>query len=287
VPRIALSSLHNPRVRAAAALRDAGERRRRGLMLVDGAREISRAVAAGVPIIEAFVNDARVEAAGQDARDALQAVQSTGADEIEVTAALLARLAYGDRDQGLVAVATIPETRLAAIVLRANPLLAVIEGVEKPGNLGAILRTADGAGFDALVVADPATDLFNPNVIRASLGTVFSVPVAVASTGEVLEWLLERHIDIVAARVDASTDYTEADFRGPVAIALGSEARGLSDAWSELAVANIRVPMLGVADSLNVSATAAILFYEARRQRAVGGLGASPTARARPGPSGR
>jgi TrmH family RNA methyltransferase len=151
--------------------------------------------------------------------------------------------------------------------LPADPLLAVIEGVEKPGNLGAVLRTADGAGVSAVIVAESGTDLFNPNVIRASLGTIFSVPVAVASTGDVLAWLRERGIRIVAARVQASIDYTSADYRGAVAIALGSEARGLSDAWAELADISVHVPMLGIADSLNVSATAAVIFYEALRQR--------------------
>jgi TrmH family RNA methyltransferase len=178
-----------------------------------------------------------------------------------------AKLAYGDRLDGIVSVAETPLHRLADLDLPSNPLIGVIEGVEKPGNLGAVLRTADGAGLSAVIVAEPGTDLLNPNVIRASLGTIFSVPVAVASSGEVLAWLRERDISIVAARVQGSVDYTVADYRGPTAIALGSEARGLSDAWAELATASVHIPMLGVADSLNVSATAAILFYEARKQR--------------------
>jgi TrmH family RNA methyltransferase len=178
-----------------------------------------------------------------------------------------AKLAYGDRLDGIVSVAETPLHRLADLDLPANPLIGVIEGIEKPGNLGAVLRTADGAGLSAVIVAEPGTDLLNPNVIRASLGTIFSVPVAVASSGEVLAWLQERDISIVAARVQGSVDYTVADYRGPTAIALGSEARGLSDAWAELATASVHIPMLGVADSLNVSATAAILFYEARKQR--------------------
>ena len=178
-----------------------------------------------------------------------------------------AKLAYGDRLDGIVSVAETPLHRLTDLQLPSNPLIGVIEGVEKPGNLGAVLRTADGAGLSAIIVAEPGTDLLNPNVIRASLGTIFAVPVAVASTGEVLTWLREQQIVIVAARVQGSVDYTKADYRGPTAIALGSEARGLSDAWAELATASVHIPMLGVADSLNVSATAAILFYEARRQR--------------------
>jgi TrmH family RNA methyltransferase len=167
----------------------------------------------------------------------------------------------------VVAVAETPPRTLDELILPPRPLIGVVEGVEKPGNLGAILRSAEGAGVNAIVVADTATDLFNPNIIRASIGTVFAIPVAVASSGEVLAWLRTRAIAIIAARVDGSVDYTRADYSGAVAIALGSEARGLSDAWGELARASVKLPMMGVADSLNVSATAAVLFYEAQRQR--------------------
>jgi TrmH family RNA methyltransferase len=143
----------------------------------------------------------------------------------------------------------------------------VVEGVEKPGNLGAILRSADGAGLDAVVAADPRTDLYNPNAIRASLGTIFSLPLATASSAETLAWLRAHGIRTVVARVDATLLHTEADLRGPLAIVLGSEALGLTEAWSGPGVVAVRVPMLGVADSLNVAAAAAVLFYEARRQR--------------------
>ena len=142
----------------------------------------------------------------------------------------------------------------------ANPLVAVLEGVEKPGNLGAMLRSADGAGVSALVVADPRTDLFNPNVIRASLGTVFSLPVAAAAPGDVLAWLRGHGLQILAARVEGAVSYTEVDYRRPTAIVLGSEAQGLTSHWSGDDVRAIRLPMLGVADSLNVSAVAAVLF---------------------------
>lgn len=265
---LVVTSVKNPRIRATLALREPRERREQGRILIDGAREIHRAVASGVRVVEAFVSIEQVEALGGEARAALTALESTDAQLVEVTPRVLARLAYGDRDEGLVAVAEAPDVTLEHLQPPDAPLLGVIEGVEKPGNLGAILRSADGAGLDGLIVADPGTDPFNPNVIRASLGTVFSVPLAVASTGEVLAWLREREIRIVAARVDASIDYTDVDLAGAVAIALGSEARGLSDAWGELAAASVRVPMLGIADSLNVSATAAVLFYEALRQRA-------------------
>ena len=144
--------------------------------------------------------------------------------------------------------------------------MVVLEGVEKPGNLGAVLRSADGAGANALIVADPRTDLFNLNVIRASAGTVFGVPLAVAPADAVITWLRERGIRIVATRVGAAA-YTDADLRGPLAIALGSETEGLSEQWAGAGIEAVSLPMLGIADSLNVSVTAAVLLYEARRQR--------------------
>lgn len=262
-----LTSHRNPRFRSALALRDARDRKQRRQILIDGGREIDRAAAAGVRFFEAWIAPSRVEAAGSLAREALDSARRAGAEIVEASADLIARLSYGDRDDGIVVVAEMPSARLADLSLPADPLIGVVEGVEKPGNLGAILRSADGAGVDALIVADPGTDPFNPNVIRASLGTVFSVPVAVTSSGEVLAWLIDEGIRIVAARVEGSVDYTDVDLTGAVAIALGSEARGLSDAWAELATAAVRVPMLGIADSLNVSAAAAVLFYEALRQR--------------------
>jgi RNA methyltransferase, TrmH family len=262
-----LTSTHNPRFRMALALREGRERRAQGRILIDGSREIDRALRAGVTMLEAWADDERM-AFERDTQNLVERLSAAGASVVEASSQLLARLAYGDRHEGIVAVAATPVSTLADIELPEQPLIGVIEGVEKPGNLGAILRTADGAGLSALIVADPSTDLFNPNVIRASLGTVFSVPTAVASSGDVLEWLAAHSIPIVAARVEGSVDYTDADLSGPLAIALGSEARGLSDAWGELAVASVHVQMLGVADSLNVSATAAILFYEALRQRA-------------------
>jgi TrmH family RNA methyltransferase len=167
----------------------------------------------------------------------------------------------------LVAVARIPSLDLGGLVLTADPLVAVVEGVEKPGNIGAILRSADGAAIDAVVAASPRTDLFNPNAIRASAGTIFAIRIAAAPTADVLAWLRDRRIRVVAARVDATQRYTEVDLTGPLALVVGAEAEGLGDAWSADDVSAVRLPMLGVGDSLNVSVSAAILFYEARRQR--------------------
>jgi len=164
-------------------------------------------------------------------------------------------------------VVRIPPMRLDDLALPDDPLIVVIEAVEKPGNLGAVLRSADGAGVDALIAASPRTDLMNPNAIRASAGTIFSVPLASASTDEVVDWLGRRSIPIVATLVDAETPYTDADLTGPLAIAFGSEATGLTAPWRTPGVRGIRLPMLGIADSLNVSVSAAVVLYEARRQR--------------------
>lgn len=263
--RSSITSVANPRLKAALRLRGRRERERLGLTLIDGVRETARALAGGADLKEGFVAAGGCE--DEECREVVLALRHRGVPVVELGHDAFARLAYGDRLDGLIAVAATPVRSVRELELPTDALVAVIEGVEKPGNLGAIMRSADGSGVSAVIVAAPGTDLFNPNVIRASVGTVFSVPVCVGSTGEVLEWLRERGLRIVAARVDAPTDYIAADLRGPVAIALGSEARGLSDAWAEMAHVSVRVPMLGLGDSLNVSATAAILFYEALRQR--------------------
>jgi TrmH family RNA methyltransferase len=156
---------------------------------------------------------------------------------------------------------------LDGLDLPAYPLIVVVEGVEKPGNLGAVLRSADGAGADAVIVASPRTDLGNPNVIRASAGTLFALRLAAASSDRVLAWLRERGIRVLAARVDGARPYTEADLTGGVALVVGAEDEGLTDSWTGEGVDAIALPMRGIADSLNVSVTAAVLLYEARRQR--------------------
>jgi TrmH family RNA methyltransferase len=264
-----ITSTANPRLKAAARLRGRRERDREGLTLIDGVRETMRAMSGGAVLREVFVlPELLIE---PEARALLERLREESVPVLELGRDAFERLAYGDRLDGVVAVAETPLRTLNDLALPPEPLICVIEGVEKPGNLGAVLRTADGAGVDAVIVAESATDLFNPNIIRASLGTVFAVPVCVASSGDVLTWLRDRDIAIIAARVDGSVDYTDADYRGAVAIALGSEARGLSDPWGELARASVHVPMLGVADSLNVSVTAAVLLYEALRQRRGGG----------------
>ena len=277
-----ITSPQNPKIKAAARLRDARGRKKQRRFVVDGVREIGRALGAGIRFREVFVCRERgtrtqrgeVERLLRDLEGELQ-----GADVIEVAAGVFEKLAFGERAEGIVAVGETPVwglERLEGAISGTAPLIGVIERIEKPGNVGAVLRSADGAGLDGLIVADPRTDLFNPNAIRASLGTLFTVPTATATSAETLEWLREKGISIFAAWVDGSVSYERADYRGASAIVLGNEAEGLSETWGgeggEEGIQRVRLPMLGVADSLNVSVAAAVLFYEARRQKGDGGF---------------
>jgi TrmH family RNA methyltransferase len=260
-----ITSRQNQRVKDTVRLRIGRERQQQKRFLIDGAREISRAMAAGIQCLEAFVCEELCKSA--ECQAALEAVQSAGIERFDVTRDVYEKLAFGDRDDGIIIVAQNPQTRLADLQLPARPLVAVIEGVEKPGNLGAILRSADAAGVDAVIVADARTDLYNPNCIRASLGTVFREDVCEATSAATLGWLQSSGIEVIAARPDADKNYTDVDLRGGVAIALGSEAGGLSERWHGNGITTVRLPMRGIADSLNVSTTAAVLFYEVLRQR--------------------
>lgn len=259
-----ITSLTNPRVKAAVRLRDRREREATGLTIVDGAREILRALDAGVRVETAFLAEDLLRSA--DAHAAADRLRHRPAT-LAVSSSVLAKVAFGERSDGIVAIVETPRTGLADLAVPEDALVVVIEGLEKPGNLGAVLRTADGAGAHAVIAADPRTDPFNPNAIRASLGTIFGLPVIAATTAETLAWLRARGIRPVAAIVDATTAYTDADLRGPLAVVLGSEAEGLSRAWQDSDVTPIAIPMRGIADSLNVSIAAAIVLYEAVRQR--------------------
>src|SRR3954469_8752655 len=206
-----LTSLSNPRVTAAARLRDRRDRERTGLTLIDGARELRRALDRGIDVTEVFVCEPLL--AGPDARTALDALHDRGATILPTTQAVFAKLAFGERAEGLVAVARIPSTDLASLAIPDEALVVVLEAVEKPGNLGAVLRSADGAGADAVILADPRTDPFNPNAVRASIGTIFAMRLAAAPSEQALEWLNRQGIRILAARVDADVDYPEVDLR--------------------------------------------------------------------------
>ena len=262
-----ISSLQNPRVKDAVKLRDGRQRRQQQRILIDGVREIGAALRAGIEFIEIFVCEPLCHT--EESHRLLAELSQAAAPLVPTTEAVFAKLAFGERAEGIVAVAVYPSRQLRDLELPVDALIAVLEGIEKPGNVGAVLRSADGAGLAAVIVADGGTDLYNPNCIRASLGTIFTLPVRAAATSEVRSWLKAGGWRVVAARVDASVDYTAADYRGRTAIVLGSEAAGLSVAWHGSDVTAVRLPMLGSADSLNVSATAAVLFYESRRQRSL------------------
>lgn len=259
-----ITSLQNPRIKQAAKLRDRKGRVEQQRIVIDGVREIARAVGR-VTFDEIFVCE---ELCGTLATQALlKQLKAANAELWPVTPAVFAKIAYGERQEGIIATARTPSTSLAQLKLPPNPTVAVLEGVEKPGNVGAVLRSADGAGVAALIVADGGTDLYNPNAIRASLGAIFTVPVCSATSDETIAWLRAQKLAIFAARVDATQWYHQADLTRGAAIVSGSEAEGLTAAWHAPDITPIKLPMLGVVDSLNVSVTAGVLFYEAQRQR--------------------
>ncbi len=259
-----ITSPANARVKRLVALRHRRARDRAGVTLVEGYEELGLALSAGARPQELYVCPAL---AGPGAQRMIDRVSGLGAEVIRVSRPVFGKIAYRESPDGWLAVLPAVRTNLAAVETGTSPLVLICEGVEKPGNLGAILRTADAAGVTAVIAADPVTDWANPNVVRASKGTVFSVPVASASTAEVFAWLEEHSLALVAAAPDGDVPLTAADLTGPTAIAVGSEANGLPAAWLERAGTRLRIPMFGRADSLNVSTSAAILLYEAVRQR--------------------
>lgn len=265
MPSSRITSRQNSHVKDAVRLRSGHERRRQKKIIIDGARENVRALEAGIRPRTAFICD---ELCGSNESQQAKAALESRADEVlEVTPEVYSKLAFGDRNDGIVVVADAPRRTLSDVQLPATPLIAVLEGVEKPGNVGAILRSADAAGVDAVIVADGATDLYNPNTIRASLGTVFRSNICEALSADTIQWLRENRLTVIATRPDAMALYTDVDLRTGIAFVLGSESAGLSEAWNAADITAVRLPMRGLADSLNVSTTAAILFYEAVRQR--------------------
>ncbi len=238
-----ITSLQNPRIKNAAKLREARDRRRQGRILIDGVREIRAAWQSGIELLEIFVCSDLLHTA--EGRALHSEFDNAGLPLLPTSEAVFAKVAFGQRAEGMVAVANCPAGTLDDLRLPDDALIAVLEGIEKPGNVGAILRSADGAGLAAVIVADGGTDLYNPNCIRASLGTIFTTPVRAAATPAVRDWLTAGGWNVVAARVDAQQDYTSADYRGRTAIVLGSEAGGLSSAWQDSRVTGVRLPMLG------------------------------------------
>jgi TrmH family RNA methyltransferase len=260
-----ITSVQNPRIKEAVKLRDRRQREKQQKFVIDGVREIQRAATGGIEIVEVFVCEELCHT--PDCRALLERFRAEQVPLQHCTEEVFEKLAFGDRREGVLAVARTPKRTLSELQVSEDSVIAVLVGLEKPGNVGAVLRSADAAGVAAVIVADAASDLFNPNCIRASLGTVFTKAVCAASSAEVLKWLRAKRIKLFAARVNAEVEYTQADFCGASAIMLGSESTGLPSEWAADDIVGIKLPMLGVADSLNVSATAAVLFYEALRKR--------------------
>lgn len=261
-----ITSTSNERIKAVVRLRKRRERDSTGTFLVEGYRELIRAVDGGLRIDTLFVCDDFF--LGGNEPDLVGRVAASGAEIVDVAPDPFAKASYRDRPEGLLAVARQFPTSLDGLDLGGTPLLLVAEAIEKPGNLGTMLRTADAAGLDGVIVTDPTTDPFNPNVVRASLGTLFSVPLAVADTATAIAHLGERGIRTFATTPDATLAHSDADLTGPVALVVGSEQYGLSETWLEAADERIVIPMPGSVDSLNAAMAAGIVVFEALRQRA-------------------
>ncbi len=258
-----ISSKSNPKIKNLIRLQKSSERRKQQRTLIEGYREIERALLSGWKPESLFVSE---EIAGPKLHGIKKLL--TESCHIEaVSPEVFAHIAYREGSDGMLAVCEPILRQIDELKLGQNPLIIVLEAVEKPGNMGAILRTADAAAVDAVIVCDPSTDLYNPNTIRASLGCIFTVPLALSSAEKAVEWLQTNNFKIFASSLQSSVDYLDADFSGPTALVMGTEATGLSDFWVQQADYSIRIEMAGIADSLNVSVATAILTFEALRQR--------------------
>jgi TrmH family RNA methyltransferase len=265
---LVITSTANPRIKQLVAMRRRRGREQSGVMLVEGLAEIELALAADVRPQALYYCAALANPASLPLADR---IAGCGAELISVTRPVFEKISYREGPDGWLALVPAIETDLARLDLGSRPLVLVCAGLEKPGNLGAILRTADAAGVAAVITADAVTDWGNPNVVRASKGTVFSVPVASASSAEVFDWITARGLQIVATTPDAQQLVGDTDLTGPTVIAVGAEQTGLSAEWLARADIRVRIPMFGRADSLNVSTSAAITTYEAVRQRLLAG----------------
>ena len=271
-----ITSVQNARIKHVVALQQKSSlRREEGLFVVEGQREIEHCLEGGYEVVEVF---SRKEEGVRRQESGDRSQESGVRREVEyiVTPQVYEKMAYRGSTEGIIGVVKSKGHSLSSLLIppssfleKDNPLVVVLESVEKPGNLGAILRSADAANVDAVIVCDPLTDLYNPNLIRASIGAIFTVPTAVCTSQECIAFLKERHIKILTAQLQDSYEYYNYDMRQATAIVMGTESTGLTQQWREAADAHIRIPMLGRLDSLNVSVSAAILMFEAVRQRKV------------------
>ena len=261
-----LASLQNSRVKALVALRESRQRKKTGQTRIDGGRELLRALDAGLAPDTVFVRE-DLDPRGELAR-ALQICNDRGHALQPVSAEVYGKIRYGERDEGVCASISWKPAELDSLSAGANRFYLVVEGVEKPGNLGALLRTADAAGVDAVILADPACDPTNPNVVRASMGTLFTQPVVRTTAAAAVQFLQAAGVAIVITRPQAGTVWHAARLTGSVAIVSGAEDKGLDGLWQDAATTELMLPMSGAADSLNLAAATAVLLYEVVRQRA-------------------
>jgi RNA methyltransferase, TrmH family len=264
-----ISSVDNPKVKELLGLREKRERDRSGLFLIEGYRELLRAQHAQVKFDKLFVCPELF--LGSNEGELIDKIKRTGASLIHCSSKVFEKISYRDRPDGLVAIAKTMNTTLRELETtlknKNNPLLVIAVGIEKPGNLGTILRSSDSAGADGVIVCDRCTDIYNPNVVRASVGTLFTLPVIETSTQDALAWLRKMHIQTIATTPSTEKIYSQIDLKKGSAIVVGTEQVGLSDEWLKNADLKVKIPMLGVADSLNVAMATTILLYEAVRQR--------------------
>ena len=263
-----ITSAQNPKIKRLLALQQkSSERREAGLFVVEGRREIEHCIEAGYEIDSVFVCPSLMSKTPDQLRGDVMPGGDRASKVFTVSAAVYDKIAYRSGTEGIIAEVREKSIRLTDLQLSEHPLIVVLESVEKPGNLGAVLRSADASGADAVIVCDPWTDLYNPNLIRSSIGAIFTVPCVACSSKDCIEFLKARGIKIFTAQLQDSELYYDTDFRGGSAIVMGTESTGLTDIWRQAADAHIRIPMLGRLDSLNVSVSAAILLFEAVRQR--------------------
>lgn len=255
-----ITSLQNPKIKSIVALQEKSrERRKQQLFVIEGMREIGLAIEGGYELHSVFVCP--------ELNNSFQAIIPGKPLMYEVSKAVFNKIAYRENSDGILALAVPRSLNINHIKLSANPFVIILESVEKPGNLGAVLRTADAAQVDAVIVCDPLSDVYNPNVVRSSVGCLFTNQVAVCTSDEALVWLHKNNISSYAAELKSSQWYHETDMRKPCAVLMGTEADGLTGFWLQNADARIKIPMRGKIDSLNVSVSTAILTFEAMRQR--------------------
>ncbi len=264
-----ITSSRNPRIKYVVQLRNRRHRDACGEAIIEGYRALLRAWQNGYPVRELFVCPDLF--LGGNEEKLIQSFRRQGTSVVQTSEAPFRKMAYRDRPEGLLGVGPQRRYGLQDLSLGDNPLLLVAEGIEKPGNLGTMLRSSDAVGLDALIVCDSCTDVFNPNVVRASVGTLFSVPVAEADVTETVKWLQTNGIKSVIADPHTERLYTEVEMTGPIAVVVGTEQYGLSEQWLDSGDVCCRMPMFGQADSLNVATSSAVMLYEAIRQRIVNG----------------